>query len=434
MKEVFKFSFMQQLKVKSSQAATLIVALVLFVGSGLVSVIADVKSGEFIPEVDSVYICDSSMLRGSDYSLMKKSDNKTFNNTEFIISEDTLEKTIKTAEAAGSKNTVAEIKSDDNNSKITIRLIMTENFEGKKKSLDKLGDFFEDNIKYVVYENQGFSEEVQQEILKNTEFTETSTEGEDKSSAESMVKSTAIPLAYSFMMYFILLLYGQSVARNVVLEKDSKMMETILVMAKPYDLIFGKVLSMWLFSLLQIMVWLISLAGGLATGIMIAYSAFGIESSSAAKLISKILKSSTGFTPASLICSLIILMAGILMYYALAAFFGSFASKSEEINNYFGIYSIIIVFSWMFPYMNSLNGNEKLVSILRYIPFTAPFISAADTLIGNMKLSESFISMAILLASAAIVVFFAAKFYKIMVLYKGDPVKMKDLPKLIKMK
>lgn len=434
MKDVFRFSFMQQLKLKSSQVTTLVVALLLFLGAGFVAAVVDVKSGEFVPEIDKVYICDSSFLHGSDYELMKnRSDNNKFRSTEFINSEDTLEKTIEIAKAAGTKNAVAEIKSDENN-KITIRIIRLDNYDGKKKSYKKLGDYISDNIKFVVYEHQGFSEDIQNEIVKAVSFEETSVSGDDKSSVESIIKTRVIPLLYSFVMYIVLLMYGQSISRNVVLEKDSKMMETILVMAKPYDLIFGKVLSMWLFSLLQLLVWLISLAGGLATGIMVAYSAFGAETSSAAKLISEIFAGGSGFSALSVILSIVILIEGILMYYAMAALFGSFASKSEEVNNYFGIYSMIIVFSWIFPYMNSINGNEKLMSILRYIPFTAPFTSAADTLIGNMKISECLISMGILLVSTVIVVYLAAKIYKIMVLYKGEPVKLKDIPKLIKMK
>lgn len=434
MKNVFVFSFMQQLKLKSSQVTTLVVALLLFLGAGVVVAVADVMSGEFVPEIDKVYICDDSFLKGSDYELMKtKSDDKKFNSTEFIASEDTLEKTIETAKADGTKNAVAEIKSDENN-KITIRIIRLDNFEGKKKSYTKLEGFISDNIKFVVYEYHGFSEEVQNEILKNVSFEETSVSGGDKSSVESIVKARVIPLAYSFVMYMVLLLYGQSISRSVVLEKDSKMMETILVMTKPYDLIFGKVLSLWLYSLLQLLVWIISLAGGIATGIMVAYSAFGTETSSAAKLISSVFKSGSGFSALSVICSIVILMSGILMYYALAALLGSFASKSEEISNYIGIYSLIIVFSWMFPYMNALNSNEKLMSILRYVPFTAPFTSAADTLIGNMKIYEGLISMAILLISTVVAVYLAARIYRTMILYKGEPVKLKEIPKLLKMK
>ena len=433
MKDVFRFSFMQQLKLKSSQVATLVVALLLFLGAGFVSAFADVKSGKFVPEIDRVYICDSSFLNGSDYEVMKKSDDSDFKNTEFVNSEDDLEKTIENAKADGTKNAVAEIKSDENN-KITVRIIRLDNYDGKKGSYNTLKNYISDNIKYVVYEHQGFSEEVQDEIVKNVSFEETSLSGGEKSSVESIVKTRAIPLAYSLVMYIILLMYGQSIARSVVLEKDSKMIETILVMSKPYDLIFGKVLSLWLFSLLQLMVWFISLAGGIASGIMVAYSVFGTETSAAANLISKVFDSGSGFSALSVISSIVILLAGILMYYALAAFFGSFASKSEEVNNYFGVYSMIIVFSWIFPYFNSLNGNEKLISILRYIPFTSPFTSAADTLIGNMKISESLISMGILLISASIVVFLAAKIYKAMILYKGEPVKLKDISKLIKMK
>ena len=69
---------------------------------------------------------------------------------------------------------------------------------------------------------------------------------ENLNDTESMLETVREILAYLLpvvnimVLYFLILLYGQSVAGNVIMEKTSKLMDTFLVAVKPTAMVFGR--------------------------------------------------------------------------------------------------------------------------------------------------------------------------------------------------
>ena len=78
--------------------------------------------------------------------------------------------------------------------------------------------------------------------------------------------SMLLPFASLMLLYFLVLLYGQSTAASVILEKTSKLMDLFLVSVEPGAMVLGKVLATALAGLLQLAVWASGLAGGFAIG------------------------------------------------------------------------------------------------------------------------------------------------------------------------
>ena len=78
--------------------------------------------------------------------------------------------------------------------------------------------------------------------------------------------SMLLPFASLMLLYFLVLLYGQSTAASVILEKTSKLMDLFLVSVEPGAMVLGKVLATALAGLLQLAVWAAGLAGGFAIG------------------------------------------------------------------------------------------------------------------------------------------------------------------------
>lgn len=78
--------------------------------------------------------------------------------------------------------------------------------------------------------------------------------------------SMLLPFASLMLLYFLVLLYGQSTAASVILEKTSKLMDLFLVSVEPTAMVLGKVLATALAGLLQLAVWAAGLAGGFAIG------------------------------------------------------------------------------------------------------------------------------------------------------------------------
>lgn len=59
-----------------------------------------------------------------------------------------------------------------------------------------------------------------------------------------MVFSMALPFVLMMALYFMVLFYGQGVANNVLMEKNAKLMDTLLLAVKPTTLVLGKVFAL----------------------------------------------------------------------------------------------------------------------------------------------------------------------------------------------
>lgn len=429
MGKVLKFTFKQHVSTKSYRLTTVIIAAILIIGCIAGFKIAESVSGsKTVSDIDTVFVCDSSSLSGTDYSVLHESGDKLFENVKFVSAQtDDIEEAAKEAASCSDHSCVLELKNDEQG-KFIIRVIKPEGFAAEKKSAKNLSEFVKDNLRFAIFEKSGLTDVQKNELLTHTEI-KMSVAGEDGNSEDAEMLRNFIPVFIGLLLYMMLCIYGQGVARCVVAEKDSKMMETLLVMTRPYDMIFGKIFGMYFAAVLQLSVWIASLGAGMIAGIKMSDGA----GEKAMEFIS-MLSEKGGFSPSAMVIAVISLFAGFLLYVALAAFTGTFASKTEEVNNYYGIYTMVIVVCWIFPYMNQLNGNEHMLSILRLVPFTAPFAIPADVLIGNTSIMIAVISTLLVILSTAVVVFAAAKVYKAFVLYRGEPLKIKDALRIVKRK
>lgn len=429
MSRVLKFTFIQHVTSKTYKLTTLIIAAVLFILSSGGFLLADIFLGsETVSDIEKVFVCDGSILKGTDYSVLHESDDELYKNVVFVKAQsDDPEKAAEEAAADGDHSCVLEIKNTDSGS-FALRVIKPEGFAAEKKSAKHLSEFAKRNLKYAIFEKSELTADQKQELLTNTAI-EMSVTGEDGTSEDEELIKMIVPVFFGLFLYVMLCVYGQGVARSVVIEKDSKMMETLLVMVKPYDLIFGKIFGMYFAAILQISVWIAAITAGVSMGI----SSSGTAGEKVSEFIGVFVQKG-GFSPAAVCLAVVSIFVGFLLYVALAAFAGSFASKTEEINNYFGIYTMVVVVCWIFPYMNQLNGNEHILGILRYIPFTSPFAAPADVLIGTISIPLGIVCTLIVAASTVVLVYLAAKFYKALVLYRGEPPKLRDALKIIKRK
>ncbi len=423
-----KFTFLRHTETASYRLSTLIIAVILLIlGIGGFK-LADKfdESSDMPTTVKKVYVCDSSSLKGISYDDLCQPDNLFYKDVVFEDLDCTVEEAVEKAAADGDHTIVLEVKDDEEGEDLRARIIKPENFDDSGKQAKRFATFVENNISYVLSDAAGLTEDQKAEYFTGTKM-ETSVAGEDESSFADHMLKNIIPVLTGIVLYMMLCIYGQSVARCIVVEKDSKMMESLLVFTKPYDLIFGKILGMYFAAILQFFVWIAAAVASVVIGLS--------GSASAEKAIGEVLdklSAQGGFTVPAAVTGIIAIAIGFLLYVALAAFTGSFASKSDEISNYFGIYTMAVVACWMFPYINQLNGNDHMLKILRYVPFTAPFTVPADIIVGNISMATALISIVLMIIATAAVVFLAAKVYKLLVLYRGEPVKIKDVLKMLR--
>ncbi|MCL6442934.1 MAG: ABC transporter permease [Alicyclobacillus sp.] len=82
-------------------------------------------------------------------------------------------------------------------------------------------------------------------------------------SMDQMIQATVLVYCMLIMLFATMMTYGAWVAQGVVEEKTNRIVEMMLVTAKPWQILFGKVLGIGLVGLVQYVIWLAVLGVGL---------------------------------------------------------------------------------------------------------------------------------------------------------------------------
>lgn len=259
---------------------------------------------------------------------------------------------------------------------------------------------------------------------------------ENQDSAESMKDVVAMVVSYLNIMilYFFVLVYGQGVANSVVMEKSSKLMETFLISVKPTAMILGKLLAITATGIIQLLTWIISLAVSFAAGTAIVKTINPETDMFIIKGFAMLKELLDGLlSPANCIMAILMVVAGLLLYCALAGIGGALASKTEDLSSANAIFTLILVVSFFGALAGGgLEPSSEGSALLDWIPFTSVMITPGRILMGTLPLWKALACFAITLITALLATAAAGKVYRSMVFYKGDLPKPKDILKLIR--
>ena len=251
--------------------------------------------------------------------------------------------------------------------------------------------------------------------------------GDSQDSMEMMI-SIFLSFIIVMVLYFFVLAYGQGVANSVVMEKSSKLMESFLISVRPAAIVLGKLLAITMTGIVQMMSWIIALVISFAVGTMTVRSMDPDSDMFILKLFDMVGELTSGlFTPTNCIMALLIVMAGMLLYCALAAIGGAMASKAEDLSSANLIFTLVLIAS----FLASLYGNEAFggsgSELLDWIPFTSVMVAPAKILVGSFPLWKSVCCLGIILITTLIASLAAGKIYQSLALYRGDVLSPKKL-------
>ena len=126
------------------------------------------------------------------------------------------------------------------------------------------------------------------------------------------------------------------------------------------------------------------------------------------------------------------LISGFLLYCALAAVGGAIASKPEDLSTTNILFTMALVISFLLALSGgALQGELASTSWMLYMPFTALLVAPGMALLGEISIVQCLISLAIILLSALIVIRAAGHIYKMLIFYKGDPLSVQKVLKML---
>ncbi|MDK0794730.1 ABC transporter permease [Clostridium perfringens] len=208
--------------------------------------------------------------------------------------------------------------------------------------------------------------------------------------------------ALVFGIYMITLTFGAMVANSVIEEKSNRIMETLITMAKPMELFFGKVLGVCAVGLTQIGV---ILGAGL---IMLKTSGTSLEVLSSLNLNASIIFAFIAY-----------FLLGYLTFSMLYAAVASLATSPQDVNSSMGAITLIFVGVFLLAMNCMFNIESTLAKVFSYVPFASPLIMFERIVLSKVTLGEILITTLINLGFIILVGFFSSKLYKKGTLHYG---------------
>jgi ABC-2 type transport system permease protein len=207
------------------------------------------------------------------------------------------------------------------------------------------------------------------------------------------------------LLYAQLLGYGFWLAAGVVEEKTSRIIEVLLATIRARELLAGKIVGIGVVGLGQLLlIGFVGVALGIATGTVdLASSAIG-----------------------ALAVVLAWFVLGYALYACMFAMAGALVPRQEDIQNATGPLTVVLVGSFLLSFAAIEDPGGGLATALSFAPPSAPMVAPVRIIAGEMPVAQIVLSVAVLLASTAVLVLAAARVYANAVLRTNTRVKLRD--------
>lgn len=289
----------------------------------------------------------------------------------------------------------------------------------------------------------GISESQMTNLEKNFELnTKNVVDNKSTDSDLSFGVKSGLALVLMYAVFMFIIIYGVRVMRSVLEEKNNRVVEIIISSVKPFELMMGKILGVTLVALTQFSIWItMAVLGALFLNTGFAAMKNQIPGGEQAEMIQKFdFKQMAGEVshilldmnvPVIIAVFIVFFLLGYIFYSSMYAAIGS-AVDNETETQQFTLFAIIPLMLGMYGSFTIMNNPEGPLGFwLSMIPFTSPVAMIARIPFG-VPVWQILVSVLLLLLSTLLMVYIAAKVYRVGILMYGNKASAKELWKWIR--
>ena len=254
---------------------------------------------------------------------------------------------------------------------------------------------------------------------------------------------SGLSMVLMYAVFMFIIIYGVRVMRSVLEEKNNRVVEIIISSVKPFELMMGKILGVTLVALTQFSIWItMSVLGAifLNTGFSAMQkqipggeqSAEMIEKFDIQQMASEVSHILLDMNyPLIIFVFIIFFLLGYIFYSSMYAAIGS-AVDNETETQQFTLFAIIPLMIGMYGSFTIMNNPEGPLGFwLSIIPFTSPVAMIARIPFGVPGWQIA-LSIFLLVISTLLMIYIAAKVYRVGILMYGNKASAKEIWKWIR--
>lgn len=210
-----------------------------------------------------------------------------------------------------------------------------------------------------------------------------------------------------FIIYFLIILYGQSVSTAVAREKNDRTMELLITNTTPTNLIWGKVVASTIVSGTQMIL-----------TILTAVIGYMLNQSFYPEVL--VMMVSEGIGLDLLVIFVVFAILGMLLYYFLYAAVGALVSKVEEVNSAMTPIQILFVAGYMIVMFGLYIPDSLLMRVASIVPFTSSITMFARYALVTVPLWEIGLSLGLLGLTTWLMSYISIRIYRMGTLNYGN--------------
>lgn len=310
-----------------------------------------------------------------------------------------------------------------------------------------------------VYLSCGVSEENLEAVKVDIESEQKVFTTEPEKSMAQQVAGAVVPMLMSLLLFCFIISYSQLIAQAIATEKTSRVMELLLTSVRPLAIIIGKVLGMLLVCVTQLAIF--GAVGGIAflgsmpfgfipqtiaqaassageAGAVIGTAATEAAASpSFGEMLNTVSAEVSSVLPGTGLVELLLIflnfIMGFLFYALLAGLIGASVSRIEDMAQALQPLMLVSMAGFFLSYFPAIMTMENegetngLLIFSRYFPISSPFSLPSAILLGQISLGEAAIATLFLAVMLVLTAILVAKVYHHIVLYTGNPLKLKQI-------
>jgi len=251
------------------------------------------------------------------------------------------------------------------------------------------------------------------------EKTQLSDSGREKSGAGS----TILGLVVAFLLYMVLVLYGQTVLRSVIEEKTTRVAEVVISSVRPEILLAGKIIGIGGVAVTQMAVWMASSLwiGANVVPMFLKSRSPGMGAAAADSLArsNDLLSNIPTFSLGLLVALLLFFILGFIFYSCLYAAVGSTVNSESEAQQAATPVVMLLILSAVFIQPVALAPQSTLSAVMSMLPFSAPIMMPMRMSLVAVPAWQVAVSLGGMLIACVAAIWFSARIYRVGLLMYG---------------
>ncbi|MDB4890876.1 MAG: hypothetical protein JWL61_2731 [Gemmatimonadetes bacterium] len=239
----------------------------------------------------------------------------------------------------------------------------------------------------------------------------------------------------AFLLYMMIALYGQTILRNVLEEKTTRVAEVVVSSVSTDTLLAGKVLGSGLVAITQVLSWVVLTIGMLFYLAPIMFGKMtpqvGAQAAAARGLPSDMVMNALP-TPGTALVIFGFFVLGFIFYSALFAAAGSMVSSQEDVQQAAMPVMLMLVSSILFLQPILLAPGSTLSRVMSLIPFSAPILMPLRMSLVPVPWWELAASLGGVALACVAAIWVSARIYRVGLLMYGKRPSFKELGRWVR--